>query len=287
MKQECWLDILGNIDDAFIEEALLASACAAFSPAKKEMQNMKRKKNITWSLGRLAAVIALILALGITAYASGFVESFIAKMADAWAVYDPVQGARYEAAGEKSDKEAQTQKLEKQESTSMTLEESYYDGESLMIVYSLDSVKVPVSFDFGPESEQFEKLEKRSGMTLETIQTSYGIPEEDYRAICEKLNAHGAVGFRIRQTGLGDHVLLTDGTDLGPMMSMERDGKRFLECQDGLPEAAKKRDQLELVFKINCWDVFFYVKGESVSVYHPVPQSETVTFTVDNCEAES
>lgn len=283
MKQLDLLKLMADLDDTYLLEAY-EETLNSISFSKKTRKGTRRHsvaRRLTF--GRLAAVLTLVFALGITTYATGIVESVIAKMAHAWAVYDAAQGARYEAAGKKSNKEPETQNLTKQEGTSMTLEESFYDGESLMIVYSLAAEKEPLIFDFGPDSEEFGKLEKAEGFSLEFLRTNYHISDEDFKTLREKWEKDGKVGFRLKWTGLGDHVLLTDGLDLGPMMSMESDGKHFLECQDGLPEEAKHRQQLDIQFKIYCWNICFYVDGEHIFVHHPAPEEETVVFTVKNC----
>lgn len=283
MKQADWMRVVGKIDDVYIEEALFKDQDAP-SVNKREIipMNNTRKKKLPMRFGILVAVLAMILALSVTAYATGFVDSVIAKMAAAWAVYDPAQGARYEAAVEKSNKEPETQNLTQLVGTAMTMEESYYDGESLMIVYSLDSVQM-LSFDFDPDSEGIGNLEKCQGRSMESLLMEYDISYEDYQTIREKLEADGKTGFRIRRIGLGDHVLLTDGMDLGPMMGVESDGKFFMECQDGLPEEAKNREQLEIEFTIKCRDYCFYVEGDDIYLYCPQLEEETVIFTVKNC----
>lgn len=284
MKQPDLLKLMGQLDARYLEEALLDSGCAFPSAKVKEYHSMKHtQKKRFLNPGKLAAAIVLIFALALTACATGIVDSVIGKMAQAWAVPDEDRDTRYEAAAEKSNKEPETVNLTELSGVSMTMEESYYDGESLMIVYSLDSKKQTLSFDFGPEHAAFENLVKDEGMSLESLRASLGISGEEYQTLCEKLEADGKTGFTIKQTNLGDHVLLIDGTDIGPMTVMNRDGKFFMECQNGLPEEAKNRQQLELVFTVKCWDICFYADGNTIYHFYPAPQEETVVFTVNNC----
>ena len=284
MKQVDWMRVIGKLDDSYIEEALLTYQDAP-SVKRKEIIPMRHttKKKIPMRFGVLVAVLTMIFALGVTAYATGFADSVIAKMAAAWAVYDADRNAQFEAAAEKSNKEPQTMSLTEMMGNAMTMEESYYDGETLMIVYSLDTTHYPVSFDFGPESENFDKMEKAEGVSVEWLRTQYGISDGDFQTIREKLDTDGKVGFRSRQIGVGDHILLTDGTDIGPMAMAEMDGKIFLECQDGLPEEAKNREQLELVFKIRSWEICHYIDGTDIYHFYSVAEEEKVTFTIPNC----
>ena len=107
-----------------------------------------------------AAAAALLLALGITAYATGWAQSFIAQIPARYAVPDAERDALLEKAGELSNKEPETVELTETEITgeSFTLEESYYDGENLMLVYSLDALLRPVEFGYGPGGEHFDDL---------------------------------------------------------------------------------------------------------------------------------
>ena len=92
-----------------------------------------------------------------------------------------------------------------------------------------------------------------------------------------------ASGFVIRTAYLGDHIRLTDGTDLGPMLSNSTaDGSVVLECQEGLPAAAKDRDALELVFTIREMLFYYYKDGDTFYRYTENLSEETVTVSVPN-----
>lgn len=280
-----WESVIGQIDDRYIQEAaesyeLPASATA--SGRKKEnllMQNNKTRRGMM-RLGSLAAAIALIFTLGVTAYAAGFFDSIIARMSGAYATPDEARDARYEAAAEISSKEPETVDLGELAGTAMTLEESFYDGESLMLAYTLDSMAYPIDYGFDASDERYAKLEKLDSVSMEWFRSSFDISDADYEEICSKIEENGEVSFILTRIGLGDHVLLTDGTDIGPMTYMEIDGSVFLEPQDGLPEKAKNRDQLDIVFTVNCQDICFRIEGENIYTCWPQPQSEKVTFTI-------
>ena len=55
---------------------------------------------------------------------------------------------------------------------------------------------------------------------------------------------------------------------------MEIDGSVFLEPQNGLPEEAKNREQLELVFPVNRRDICFRGDGENIYAHWPQLQSK-------------
>lgn len=284
MKHIRWESVMGQIDDRYILEAMESCelpGSAAASRRKKEnllMQNNKRR-TIT-RIGSLAAALALIFTLGMTAYANGFFDSIIAKMSGAYATPDETRDARYEAAAENSDKEPETAELRQLIGNAMTVEESFYDGDSLMLAYSLDTMSYPIDYSFDAGDVRYSKLQKLESVSMEWFRTEFDISDADYEAICAKIREQGDVSFVLTRVELGDHVALTDGTDIGPMTSMEIDGSVFLEPQNGLPEKARSRDQLELVFTVNCREICFRIDGEDIYTHWPEPRSEEVTFTI-------
>lgn len=64
------------------------------------------------------------------------------------------------------------------------------------------------------------------------------------------------------------------------MTVMEFDGSVFLECQNGLPEAAKNREQLDIVFDVKCREVCFQIVGEDLYACWPPVEGEIATFTI-------
>ena len=106
---------------------------------------------------------------------------------------------------------------------------------------------------------------------------------EDFDRICRELRAEDATGFIIRQAYLGDHIRLTDGTDLGPMLdSYTVEGNVILECQEGLPESARNKDGLELVFTLRENLSYFFKEDETMYVYTVPLDEEQVTIAISN-----
>lgn len=280
-----WESVIGQIDDRYIQEAAESyelPTSATVSHRKKEnllMQNNKTHRGMI-RIGSLAAAIALIFTLGVTAYAAGVFDSIIAKMSGAYATPDEVRDARYEAAAEISTKEMETIDLSQLLGNSITMEESFYDGDDLMVVYSLDALTYPIDYGFDSSDERYASLELRESLTLDWFKNEFDISDDDYAEICGKVSSDGEASFILTRIELGDHVVLTDGTDVGPMTIMEFDGSVFLEPQNGLPEDAKNREQLDLVFTVNYRDICFRIDGEGIYTYWPQPQSEKVTFTI-------
>ena len=232
-----------------------------------------------------AAAAALLLALGITAYATGWTKSFIAQIPARYAVPETERDALLEKAGEKSNKEPETVGLTETETAgeSFTLEESYYDGENLMLVYSLDALLRPVEFGYGPGGEHFDDLHADGADYMFAFQPDKFTPE-DFEKVLEIQHGTEPAGFIWHNVYIGDHIRLTDGTDVGPMIELEtEDGKIFLQNQNPLPEALRDRDALELSLYVKEGAMYYYKDGACEYYYCPVVQGEPVTFTIPNC----
>ena len=232
-----------------------------------------------------AAAAALLLALGITAYATGWAQSFIAQIPARYAVPDAARDAFLEKAGELSNKEPETVELTETEigGESFKLEESYYDGENLMLVYSLDALLRPVEFGYGPGGEHFDDLHTDGADYMFAFQPDKFTPE-DFEKVLEIQHGTEPAGFIWHNVYIGDHIRLTDGTDVGPMIELEtEDGKIFLQNQNPLPEALRDRDALELSLYVKEGAMYYYKDGACEYYYCPVVQGEPVTFTIPNC----
>ena len=199
-----------------------------------------------------------------------------ATVGEQYAAPDP---GRHEDTGALSDREPQTTEPS---GNTFTLRESFYDGESLMLAYSLECMQNPVRFGFGPGDEDFDRL-RAAGRWYIDGQWENMVSAEDFDRICALLRGEEKTGFVIRTAYLGDHIRLTDGTDLGPMLSNSTaDGSVVLECQEGLPAAAKDRDALELVFTIREMLFYYYKDGDTFYRYTENLSEETVTVSVPN-----
>ena len=112
----------------------------------------------------------------------------------------------------------------------------------------------------------------------------HGFSEEEISRIKAEYEENGKTGFIVRKIGLGDHITMADGTDLGPFTGVEKDGKVVLESQNGLPEAAKGLKQLDLVIKVKSFVSYYYFEGDDIYLYSFTDNSEDVCFTIENCK---
>ena len=287
MTREQLSRVFCNLDERQIAEAY------QFDPdlcgrSRERIVHMKKKRIITFALAA-----ALILSLGIVAYATGFVSA-ITELARSF--YKPVpddemRNERPEAAeynenwnsqmdewieiGENSDKTTQSAELEN--GTTITLTENFYDGERLALSYVLSREKPTVDYSFGPDHEYFDLLAESDGLLW-----YQDLSIAQYLEIMAKLKLTSKVGFVIRTVNVGDHVTLADGTDIGPFVGGELDGYTVLVPQNGLPDSAKGQDKLDVVFHVKTYEAYIWLEGDKVYSYHPIVDSVPVTFEIIN-----
>ena len=287
MKRELLSKAFGDIDESFVREAYRPVPGDA-SGSPERIVHRKKKRIITFALAA-----ALILSLGIVAYATGFVSA-ITEMARS--LYLPVsneemRNERPEAAdyfdnwnrqmdeliemGENSDKV--TQSIELENGTTITLTENFYDGERLALSYVLNTNEPSVDYSFGPDHEYFILLSESTGLLW-----YQDLPETQYLEIMAKLKLTGKVGFVIRTVDVGDHVTLADGTNIGPFVGEELDGYTVLVPQNGLPESAKGQDKLDIVFHIKTYEAYIWLEGDKVYSYYPIVEGVPVAFEIIN-----
>lgn len=244
-----------------------------------KMENKKTYKHFSRRLMTVTVVVILALALGITASAAGLLSYFrnLPLNADS----SNQDAGFYEQAAELSDKTPQGGSVS--DGSFFSVDESYYDGENLLLAYSLESTRYPVDYRFGPDHTYFDKLTKVDGDYH--LSWYAGLTEQEYADIMNRLDEDGQVGFILKSTDLADHVTLADGTDIGPFIggpSSEDESKIVLEPQYGLPDAAKNLDALEMVFEMKTYEAYIWLDGSDVWYYFPVIDGETLTFSMDN-----
>ena len=258
-----------------------------FDPAEIKEKTMKKIHENAAPLRKpfrriisVAIAVCLVLALGITAYATGLAQSIIAQIR--YGTPDKERDALLQKAGELSNKEPETVTLTELVGNAITLDESYYDGENLMLVYTLDALKSPVEFGYGPGDEHFDELWTAGEGYVLAFQEEEFNPE-DFQKVLQIQHGTEATGFIHRYISIGDHIRLADGTDLGPMFGTPTDGKILLQNQNELPEVARNQDALELTLYVKEYIMYYYTDGSLEYSYSPVVEGEPVTFTIPNC----
>ena len=281
---------LGGIREEYISAALSCGGTKRRESARHSHKLSSRRALI------LALAAALLLAFAVTAYAAGLFGSLFSKIPNEFA---PEQEREwYERAGELSEKEPETVALRDLPNGAFTLTESFYDGKDLIIAYDLDTMKYPVQFGFGPGDRNFEKLWP-IGRWYINAQWKDEVFPEDHLQICEILRGEERTGFVMRFAYVGDHVCLPDGTDLGPWAGgASLDGNIYMEWreleneirdsdgnvvtvrQEGLPEAARDKPELKVVFTVREVLMYYYKDGDTMYLYTEQIREEPVSVTV-------
>ena len=286
-----WETVLGQLNEEFIEEALLScEQPVSAAPCDEKETTMNRNvKKTSKRLLTVAVAAAMVMALAISGFAAYVLPSLIGRLSDGYNDINPERDAFYQMAAEKSDKNAETVNPETEQAISLTKEEAYYDGEKLVLAYTLNTEEAVIDFNFGPDHEYFGELftpPEHNRTSLWQVFIDHGLSDADYLKAEAKLLADGAVGFTVRYAGIGDHVKLADGTDLGPMVGgREMDDVVILENQNELPEQARNQEEITVQLGVKQYVHYYYVKDGVVSYYCPVAEAEWIPFTLENVNA--
>ncbi|MDD3795456.1 MAG: hypothetical protein PHE06_05720 [Lachnospiraceae bacterium] len=205
------------------------------------------------------------------------------------------EAQRFQNMAEASDKEQTTFDLAELVGNSVVKEESYYDGSDFALVVGLNSIQYPVEYDFGPESEYFDQLwTYENGGPQETIDDLLGqyissgcMTEQEFAKLKEIYETRGTVGFICYSVGIGDHVLMADGSDLTSNSGEDGNGRYLIQPYEGMPEKACNLDALDVVLKVKKFQTYVYVDEQgTLYTYCPVVEPELVTITLKNTTRE-
>ena len=172
-------------------------------------------------------------------------------------------------------------------SNSFSLCYSSYDGSTLILAYEQKNMIYPVEFGYSPTN--IEDLNFMGRWYISTGWKDITFPE-DYDHIEKMLREKEQCGFVLRYIYLGDHVCLTDGTDLGPRTELNEDGTVVMKWSDetaGLPYEAKDRDALDLVLTIREVLSYHYKDGEKYYYSYEALGEKTVVVTVGRSASEN
>ena len=278
-----WESVLGQLNDEFIEEAVMSyEQPVSAVPYDEKETNMNHKvKKTSKRMLTIAIAAVMVMALTVVGFATDVIPSFFTALGSG--------DAFYQMAGEKSDKTKEMVEPTTEQVISLTKEESYYDGENVVLAYTLNRKGATIEFGFGPDDENFENLftpPEHNQTSLSQLWHSYNLPAADFAKAEVALLKDGAVGFTVRYAGVGDHLKLGDGSDPGPMIGGEVDGTIILRNQNKLPEQARNLEEITLCLGVKQYVAYYYVKDDVVSYYCPVVEAEWIPFTIENVNYE-
>ena len=268
----------------------------------------KMKKKMTFAVVFAAALTVL---LACTAVAAGM--GVFGKIANQWAAWGV--DAYMNALDERSVTVGQTQTVPADgvcPEVTLTLAQSYYDGESLYISYEGTGFGEVVDYAWSPTDEQFARMEidlELDGMALapgatpavptvmspDMAVSQEGMQGAFVQRMLDTADKEGAAGAAVYDVYLSDGVYLS-GTEEYLELSMSEDvpsqdgaiiGMR--EFQKPLLEAARAQDELALDVKVYRNVTYRYYDGEHWYILRDFAnrQENIVTFTVRRNTEES
>ena len=203
------------------------------------------------SVGLVFALVALLAATGIAAAAAlNLFEKFgqndrrFAEIAPQTAI----------------SAESSVAQIEKTGTVAASITNAYYDGESLLIGYSIQGFS---SFEpFSPTDEQLARMRPTDAVPARLNESHLA---EAFEAARQAGTPWGMATYHV---AVSDHTYTDEGLDLGPWTETEdaSDPNVFSAIRDfdALPEAAQKRDSLSVRIDVYQSAVWFYFDGRSM-----------------------
>lgn len=232
----------------------------------------------------IAAALAVSLLTGV-AFATGVAQSIFSGMIGRTVGDD---AAKYETIDALSTKEEVTVTIPEMDDTMITLSQSYYDGEQLMLGYTMNAHVKPAEFGFGPEHENFDKLTPvETETTMLNLSLEDKLTADEYARFMQTLDEAGSAGVIFYEIFVSDHVLLENGEDIGAHGSVELPNGTYMEFATPLAEAAQNQDELHIFFKVKCTPWYYYQDSEGAYYYCAADENELIAFTIPRVTTEN
>ena len=262
---------------------------------------------------KLVALIlaaCLILGLSITAYATGAIQSLLAKWAHGFILETPTEELResrpdhaewldeqWETRAVLEEIAGKAQQVHEEKNpegladASITLLESYYDGMKFSMACQFDEPLRPVTFDVDKDDPLFADLQElQDGYWAQAADWPAYVPrEEDRQLIRQKLERDGCVGFTTYDFFVSDHVLV-NGEDPGFFHTdpNDNDGIFYVDpfytsvFGSELPETCQNLPELEVTFTVRCCLTHYWLEGDVLRWTNGERVDYPVSFTLEN-----
>lgn len=301
MSRKTTVKILNGIDPALVEE------CAVYSPPS-ERNGMKKQHSRRLAVIILAA--CLVVALAVTAYATGAIQSLISKYWSSFHYVTPDDQLREErpdyaqwldtqletqammlSIGEQAVQTEVPYQIPGLDGAGVTLLEYYYDGEKIALACQFHAPEQPVDFDFDPSAYPnlpFEALKPGGYPDYRSMVKD----ETSLRAIEERLQKQGRVSFLVYESHMSDGVY-AEGENLAPCGDLDESGIFTVDpiatgLNGGLiPEKCRNLEEItvSLTYRVS---VYAYQLEADTVQYAAVGRMDfPVNFTVPNLDPSS
>ena len=304
MSHEKTIMILNEIDSALLEECVRRELQS--TPERKRM-----KKHHSRRLGVLIAAACLVFALGITAYATGAIQSLIGKFWSSFQYETPDDKLRQERPdyaswldeqieirnrmldmGEKAVQTREDYPIPGTNGGGISLLEYYYDGEKIALACQFHRPETQVDFSFS--AENYPKLPFQSVEASEyPSYLSLVKNPEELEIIQEKLQKDGSVSFLVSDCWLSDHVYAND-SDLGPCHGDPDENGVFTidpivmgMGEVELPQSCQNQKEITVTMTYRVATYAFKLEGDAIQ-YTPIGRTDyPISFTIPDLNPAS
>ena len=300
MNHEKTIRILSGIDSALVEE------CAVCRGSLPPERNGMRKAHSSRRLAVLVAAACLLLALAVTAYATGAIQSLIQKYwgSISYEIPDDQLREKRPDYAQWLDEQLETQNMmlgigeqavqteadygiPGLEGAGVTLLEYYYDGEKIALGCQFHAPGKPVDFSFYPEAYPnlpFQAVEKNGYPSYVSLVKD----PADVQRIEDGLQKDGSISFLVLDAWLSDHVY-ANGADLG-CCHTDPDANGFFLVDPmvagigeiALPESCRNLPEIEVSLTYRVSTYAFQLEGDTVQYVRVGQTDYPIRFTIPN-----
>ena len=170
-----------------------------------------------------------------------------------------------------------------------TIRSAYYDGQSLLVAYSIENGTRTERFT--PSGEQLARMTKLDALPFIELQDGEGQPIlNEFNAALKSATPYGFSRYSVYPS---DHTETDDGIDLPPTQEMQEstpEGEQYMlrEYENPLPEAARNRESLRI--QIRLYQSAYTLYFDGTDCYElPVERQEAgaMTATVSRADAQT
>lgn len=306
MSHKKTIQVLNHIDSTLVEECAVCRGSVL-----PERNGMKKRTSSPRRLAALIAAACLLLALGVTAYATGAIQSLISRYWGSFQYRTPDDALREERPdyaqwldeqietqtmmldiGEQAVQTQEAYQIPSLDGAGITLLEYYYDGEKIALGCQFHRPETQVDFSFDAEDYTNLPFQTVEADDYPSYRALVKTPEE-LQAIEEKLQKDGAVSFLVSDAWLSDHVY-GGGEDLGPCHG-DPDENGFFTIDPiimgmgevELPERCRNLPEIEVTLTYRVVIYAFQLEGDTVQ-YARIGQADyPIRFTIPNLNPDS
>ena len=304
MSHEKTIMILNEIDSDLVEE------CVA-REYRGPSEGNHMKKNHSRRLAAIILAACLVFALGITAYATGAIQSLIGKFWSSFQYETPDDKLRQErpdyaswldeqieirnmmlSVGEKAEQTRQDYPIPGTNGGGISLLEYYYDGEKIALACQFHRPETQVDFSFSAENYPNLPFQSVDADGYPSYLSLVKNPEE-LDKIQEKLQKDGSVSFLVSDCWLSDHVYANDA-DLGPCHGDPDENGIFTidpivmgMGEVVLPEDCQNREEITVTMTYRVAAYAFKLEGDAIQYTRIGLTDYPISFTIPNLNPAS